>query len=120
MERNGKTLNQVRGFKREIEDRFDLTLESIRRQYAGEANPLSEVLERYWDFFEMFVDFRNYVDFFLLQDLVSDDYSRINFWTPWSDFSTPALPANLEDYLQYRDRMLEWVDKRNQRMARAV
>jgi hypothetical protein len=35
---------------------------------------------RYRDFFALFESFRGYVDFFLLQDLVTDDYSGVTFW----------------------------------------
>ena len=52
------TINGARGMSAKIADRFDLTLECIRRHYAGEESPLSDVFERYGDFFELFVDFK--------------------------------------------------------------
>ena len=55
-----------------IGDRFDLTLECIRRHYSEGESPLSGVLARYARFFDLFEDFRGYVEFFLLQDLVSN------------------------------------------------
>jgi len=64
------TINQARGCLSKISDRFDLTLECIRRYYVGEASPLSETLGRYRGFFALFENFSGYVDFFLLQDLV--------------------------------------------------
>ncbi len=39
-----QTINQRRGMHPLIRDRFDLTLECIRRHYAGSASPLGEVL----------------------------------------------------------------------------
>ena len=54
---------------------MDLTLECIRRHYLGQASPLSETLTRYGDFFALFGDFRDYVQFFLVNDLVTNDYS---------------------------------------------
>ena len=57
------TINGARGINAKIADRFDLTLECIRRHYAVEESPLSDVLERYSDYFELFVDFKGYVEF---------------------------------------------------------
>ncbi len=58
------TINQARGCNRSISDRFDLTLECIRRHYSGRGSPLSGTLSRYADFFALFGDFRGYVSFF--------------------------------------------------------
>ena len=41
------TINGARGTNGKIKDRFDLTLECIRRHYLNEESPLSETLERY-------------------------------------------------------------------------
>ena len=38
------TINQARGILRIIDDRFDLTLECIRRFYISEPSPLEDVL----------------------------------------------------------------------------
>lgn len=64
------TINGARGFHPRIKDRFDLTLECIRLHYLGESSPLGDTLTRYADFFGLFGDFTNYVDFFYLHDLV--------------------------------------------------
>ena len=48
---------------------FDLTLECIRLFYENKESPLSFVFQRYIEFFNLFCDFKGYVDFFLLQDL---------------------------------------------------
>jgi hypothetical protein len=37
-----QTINGARGFNRAIADRFDLTLECIRRHYEGQSSPLGE------------------------------------------------------------------------------
>jgi hypothetical protein len=81
-----QTINGARGFNRTIADRLDLTLECIRRHYLGQANPLDETLARYTDFFELFNDIRGYVDFFLLQDLMTDDYLSVRFFMPFDNF----------------------------------
>ena len=88
------TINGARGVNHKIKDRFDLTLECIRRFYKQEDSPLREVFERYAEFFYLFEDFRGYVDFFLYQDLVEKDYSGIKFWHPFDDFKTPPLPTS--------------------------
>ena len=64
------TINQERGCTKAISDRFDFTVECIRRYYSGEQSPLSDVLRRYADFFTLFRDFAGYVEFFHLQDIV--------------------------------------------------
>jgi hypothetical protein len=114
---NKQTINQRRGTHPRIADRFDLTLECIRRHYLREASPLSDTLARYADFFDLFGDFRGYVDFFLLQDLVTDDYRAIQFFLPFADFTTPAIPTTLPEYVPYRQSSLEFVAARNARIA---
>jgi hypothetical protein len=71
-----QTLNGARGFNRKIADRFDLPLECIRRPYFSQRSPLGETLPRYRDFFALLEDFRGYVEFFMLQDLVTDTVPR--------------------------------------------
>jgi hypothetical protein len=50
------TINQARGCLKSIADRFDLTLECIRRHYANESSPLAETISRYAEFFALFTD----------------------------------------------------------------
>jgi len=71
------TVNQARGCLRKISDRLDLTLECIRRYYVGHPSPLEETLARYSDFFALFKSFSGYVDFFMLQDLVTGNCSAV-------------------------------------------
>lgn len=116
---NGKqTINGARGFNRKIADRFDLTLECIRRHYLGQSSPLGGTLERYKDFFALFEDFFGYVDFFLLQDLIDDDYSTVRFFLPFEDFATPSLPWDVAAYREYERLSLEFIEARNRRIAR--
>lgn len=65
------TINQERGVNRLIDDRFDLTLECIRRFYLNQDSPLYDTLMRYKSFFDLFNNFTNYIKFFLLDDLIS-------------------------------------------------
>jgi hypothetical protein len=113
---NLPTINGARGFNRQICDRIDLTLECISRHYAAQDSPLRNDLLRYDDFFSLFQDFRGYIDFFLLQDLVSDDYAEVKFLMPFSDFTGSAVPGNLEEYLNYRATTLAFVRARNSRI----
>ena len=113
-----QTINAARGMHPQIRDRFDLTLECIRRYYRGEPNnPLRDTLARYADFFRLFGDLAGYVDFFHLQDLVDEASSTVKFFTPFGDFGEWVLPASLDAYLRYRRRAMEFIESRNRRIA---
>jgi hypothetical protein len=113
-----QTINGARGFNRKIADRFDLTLECIRRHYLGEDSPLAETLSRYRAFFALFRDFSGYVDFFVLQDLVTRDCASVNFFMPFDDFKTPSAPKDVDAYASYRARSIAFVKARNRRIDR--
>jgi hypothetical protein len=118
---NGKiTINAARGINHRIKDRFDLSLECIRRHYVGEPNPLSDTLQRYGSFFDLFVDFKQYVEFFLLHDLVAVDFSTIKYYLPFDDFEGNPLPNSVNEYRTYRTKTLEFIKSRNQRILDAV
>lgn len=112
-----QTINGARGLHPKIADRFDLTLECIRRHYVGQGSPLGEVLARYHDFFALFENFRGYVDFFLLQDLVTDDGSAVTMFPPFDGFKTRSVPKDIETYREYRRLSIEFVEARNRRIA---
>ena len=114
---NKMTINGARGVHHKIQERFDLTLECIRRFYKQEDSPLREVFERYADFFYLFKDFRGYVDFFFYQDLVEKDYSGIKFWHSFDDFKTPPLPTSKEEYISYKDKVIVFLNGRNKRIS---
>ena len=114
------TINQARGMNPAIADRFDLTLECIRRYYLGETSPLEETLFRYASFFALFEDFKGYTDFFLPQDLVSEDASRVEFLVEFTDFSESCFARDIDEYQVYRQRGIDFVESRNQRMAEYV
>jgi hypothetical protein len=115
-----QTINGARGFNPMIADRFDLTVECIRRHYLDEPSPLSATLTRYADFFGLFGDFAGCVDFFLLQDLVNEISSTVKFFTPFDDFTSSPLPGTLDAYLGYRQHALEFIEVRNRRIAAYV
>ena len=113
-------INQARGCNYQIRDRFDLTLECIRRYYIGEKSPLSTVLEQDKDFFNLFLDFKGYVEFFFLQDLVSDDFGKVNFWLGDGDMNQSPFPKTVNEYLNFIEKELEFVQKRNNRIKRSI
>jgi hypothetical protein len=110
------TINGARGFHPRIKDRFDLTLECIRRHYLGESNPLGDTLERYADFFGLFQNFRGYVEFFLLQDMVTDDFSTVKFFAPFDDFKTSPMPSTTNAYTAYKQLAVGFIKARNRRI----
>jgi hypothetical protein len=115
---NGQmTINGARGFLAQIADRFDLTVECIRRHYVGQDSPLGATLARYRDFFALFRDFQGCTDFFLLQDLITNDRSAVRFFMPFDDFKTPSVPRDCDTYREYRRLSMEFVEARNHRIA---
>lgn len=117
---NKMTINGSRGLNRSIKDRFDLTLECIRRFYINESSPLSDTFQRYSSFFSLFQDFRGYKDFFLLQDLVEGNDLSIKFFLPFDSFDQPPLPSNVEEYQSYKKHLIGFVRARNQRMLNST
>lgn len=110
------SINQARGVNSKIKDRFDLTLECIRLFYQRENSPLTDVLNRYGSFFKLFNDFKGYVEFFLLQDLVNEDYSTIKCYLPFNDFSDVPLPRNADEYVEYAKNTKKFLKARSQRI----
>ena len=114
------TINQARGCNSMIDDRFDLTVECIRRHYLGEPSPLSDTLARYSDFFALFDDFAGYIYFFHLHDLLDEHTSTVRFFTPFDDFTSSPRPQTLDAYLSYRQHAAEFLNARNRRIAASV
>lgn len=111
------TINAARGCHPRIKDRFELTVECIRLYYANETSPLNNTLERYADFFALFRDFQGYVEFFLLQDLVTDDCSAVKFFLPFNGcFLSLPLPRTVEAYYEYMHHALHFIEARNSRI----
>lgn len=110
------SMNQARGCSVRICDRWDLTLECIRRFYLGEPTPIDKAFERSREFFKLFVDFKGYVDFFLLQDCVDENYN-VKFWLNTPLFVSMPMPKNMEEYEIWINSQLNFVSKRAQRIA---
>jgi hypothetical protein len=113
---NKQTINGARGCNNKIDDRFDLTLECIRRFYLGLTSPLYDVFLRYKEFFNLFEDFPGYVDFFLLQDLVTEKYAEVKFYLPFDNFMSAPKFQSVEDYLIYKKSVIDFITKRNRRI----
>ena len=110
------TINGARGTNHKIQDRFDLTLECVRRFYAGEQSPLSTTFERYSSFFRLFENFRGYVEFFLLNDLVCSKFEEVKFWHQFSSFDLSPLPQTITEYYDFKMSVEKFVRKRNKRI----
>lgn len=111
------SINRARGVNPFIKDRWDLTLECIRRYYQNESSPLYETLVKNKAFFDLFIDFKGYVDFFYLQDCVSTDYQSVFFWIGDGDLSKEPMPQTANEYLVWIEKQLDFVSKRNRRIA---
>ena len=109
-------INQSRGFNSRIKDRWDLTLECIRRYYNGDDSPLKNILDKNKSFFDLFVDFKGYVDFFFFQDCVDNSYSKVLLWLDTPLFVTNPIPQTTDDYLEFINKEIDFVEKRSKRI----
>lgn len=109
------TINQARGVIGLIDDRFDLTLECIRRFYLQEKSPLYDTLLRYKEFFDLFDDFLGYIHFFLLDDLITEN-KMIDFFLPFGGFRTRPIFTDVNQYLLYKNRVIRFINSRNKRI----
>lgn len=112
-------MNQARGVNSFIDDRFDLTLECIRRFYLGHESPLYDTLLRYNNFFELFEGFEGYFQFFLLDDLV-DENQNIRFYLPFDNFETRPVFTSIDEYLMYKKGVMNFIESRNKRIETCV
>lgn len=110
------SINQLRGTNPQIKDRIDLTIECIRKYYLDEQSPLYNTLNKDKEFFDLFVDFKGYIDFFFLQDIVSDDYSTVHFFIGNGNFDNYPLPRNTDEYMVWYDKSVDFINKRNKRI----
>jgi hypothetical protein len=116
----GQSINQTRGTTIAIADRFDLTLECIRRHYdePDAVNPLGECLIRYGDFFALFGDFERYARFWLLEDLLTPDGGVRSFMTgePIDEMRSVGVAETVEEYARFREGSIAFVEARNERI----
>ena len=81
-------------------------------------SPLSKVLEADKNFFDLFIDFKGYVDFFFLNDMVTDDYSKVSCWCGKMDFKGRGIPKSLEEYIRFIELEIDFLKKRNNRIEK--
>src|SRR5271166_2988709 len=84
---------------------------------AGTTSASAAHSARYRDFFALFEDFSGYVEFFLLQDLVTDDCCAVRFFMPFDDFNTSSVPRDSDAYKEYRHLSIEFIKARNRRIG---
>ncbi len=111
-----QSMNQARGIHPRIKDRFDLTLECIRLYYIGDGSLLSISISACSWFFDLFLDFRGFVDFFLLQDLVEDDYEAVRIWRG-DKLGDDPLPSDVNEYKDWIENQKAFVKKRADRIS---
>jgi hypothetical protein len=59
------------------------------------------------------------VEFFLLQDLVTENCSAVRFFMPFEDFTTSPLPEGLEAYRSYQRLAVGFIEARNCRIRQS-
>lgn len=111
------TINQSRGMNKLIGDRFDLTLECIRRFYNNEKNPLEKTLQLYHNYFDLFKNFKGFVEFFLLQDFVDERDQSIKFFIPFDNFESNPLPQNPNEYILFMENLKGFIKLRGIRIS---
>lgn len=111
------SINVERGRNGKIKDRFDLTLDCIKKQYEKEDNPLAYVLQKNWEyFFCRFRDFNEYVHFFMLEDYLDEKCNVMQF----IDNEDHILPKNLGEYDEYIKRISSVIEKRTKRILKRL
>jgi len=120
--RTKNSFNQERGKNPKIYDRFDLSLECIKRYYnqREEYNPLLETIKRYNKFFELFGKFENYCKFYFLEDLTNEDFTEINHFLPFNNFEEMPIPKNADEYRLYMNKATEFINKRSKRIQNYI
>ena len=115
-----RTMNQARGCNHLIQDRFDYTLECIKRYYEkNNENPLKKDIIESEDFFNLFADFKEYVSFFFLDDLI-DENGNVKSFTDKIDFNSSPLPLEKEKYNRYIFNSTEFIKARNTRIDKFI
>ena len=79
-------------------------------------SPLNSVIASDAGFYDLFVDFKGYVDYFFLQDCVTEDYAEVNIWEGNSSFTRNGLPDTIDGYITYIDNEKRFLHNRNNRI----
>jgi hypothetical protein len=81
---------------------------------------LKGVLDKNKAFFDLFVDFKGYVDFFFFQDLVDDKYNKVVLWLNTTLFIKNPIPNTKEQYFDFINKEIDFVKKRNKRIEKYI
>jgi len=63
----------------------------------------------------LFDNFKGYIDFFLLNDLV-DENENIKFYLPFDNFKTRPTFTDVQEYLTYKKGVMDFIKARNKRI----
>ena len=126
--RHDCSINQRRG-RRPIDDRFDLTLECIRRMYENcfptGSNPLFDISKEDKEYFEMFGSFENYTKFFCLDKSWVKEGKVLNLLNnepleEWDFNQQEPLPQNSEEWWTFYRNIMNRLDARNQQIKEII
>ena len=81
---------------------------------------MKEVLDKNKAFFDLFVDFKGYVDFFFFQDLVDDKCSKVLLWLDTPLFIKNPIPKTIDQYFDFINKEIDFVEKRNKRIGKYI
>jgi len=89
--------------------------------YLSQDSPLAVPFKRSADFFTLFGDFQGYVNFFLLHDLVTDDFTAVKFFLPFVDFNDQSpYPNSVDAFRAYLREAMRFIESRNLRILEYV
>ena len=131
-----QTVNQARGGSAGYYDRFDLTLLAIKAWFKGEENiKIKRAIDNYNEWFNLFKDannseksFRNFIEFFKLEEFVSEKYDIIDLIKSdievgkivYLDKEDIYIPKTREDYLHYVKNSNAIILKRSKKLAKLL
>ena len=128
--RHSQSINQRRGTNSLIDDRFDLTLECIRRAYQyrdfyrEDNNPLFGLSAEDKKFFQMFGSFEDYTKFFCLDKSWVKDGKVLSLMDNESldmyDFNQEPLPQDHAEWWTFYDNIMNRLDARNQQIKEII
>lgn len=81
---------------------------------------MDEALKKDAEFFKLFNDFKGYVDFFYLNDLVTEDYNNIKFYLEFDNFNRNPLPQTVEEWHNLYNAQMEFLRARNKRINQSI
>jgi hypothetical protein len=121
-ENSNNTINIVRA--RTVSDRIDLTLGHLQKWYEGQhGSPggLYKTFQLYSSYFELFVTFKGFADFFYLQDFISEDNSKVKLFNRHGGNVTGRESVEQlgnKDVLEYIRWILDIIELRSTRIRK--